>query len=111
MVGFISLSRSVAIVLAAAALLTGPQRANAASGSCFTRVKAVVTEHLGVEAEKVNPSANLVNDLGADDLDKVEIVMATEEEFGVQIPDADAKRLRTVGDLVAYVSKRGRCTS
>lgn len=114
MVGFVSgaIERrcKVAIALAAAVFLAGLQPAAAASGNCFTRVKTVVTEHLGVEAEKVTSSANLVNDLGADDLDKVEIVMASEEEFGVQISDADARRIVTVGDLVAYLSKRGRCT-
>ena len=115
MVDFISSARlgrrgKVAIVLAAAVFLAGPQTAAAASGNCFTRVKAILTEHLGVEAAKVTPSANLIDDLGADKLDKVEIVMATEEEFGVKISDADARRLATVGDLVAYSSKGGRCT-
>jgi acyl carrier protein len=101
---------NAAVVLAAAVLLGGPQPAGAASGNCFARVKTILTEHLGVEAAKVTPSANMIDDLGADKLDKVEIVMATEEEFGVKIPAADARRLATVGDLVGYLSKRGRCT-
>jgi acyl carrier protein len=100
----------VAIVLAAVVFLAGAHPAGAASGNCFARVKTILTEHLGVEAEKVKPSANLIDDLGADKLDKVEIVMATEEEFGVKISDADARRFATVGDLVAYLSKGGRCT-
>jgi acyl carrier protein len=99
-----------AIGLAAALFLAGPQPAGAAAGNCFTRVKTILTEHLGVEPEKVTPSASLIDDLGADKLDKVEIVMAAEEEFGVKIPDADAQGLVTVNDLVAYLSKRGRCT-
>ncbi len=110
--GFMSckVSCNVAIVVAAAMFLAGPQPAGAASGNCFTRVKTLLTEHLGVEPVHVTPSANLIDDLGADKLDTVEIVMAAEEEFSVKIPDADARRLVTVGDLVAYLSKRGRCT-
>jgi acyl carrier protein len=101
---------NAAVILVVAVFLAGKQSAAAASGNCFTRVKTILTEHLGVEAARVTPSANLADDLGADKLDKVEIVMATEEEFGVKISAADARRLATVGDLVAYLSKRGRCT-
>jgi acyl carrier protein len=110
MASFTSSSCKLSIALAAGLFLAAPQSAGAASGNCFTRVRAILTEHLGVEAGKVTPSANLSDDLGADNLDRVEIVMATEEGFGVQIPDSDARRLLTVGDLVAYLSKRGRCT-
>jgi acyl carrier protein len=104
------MSCKVAMVLAAALLLAGPQPAGAAAGNCFTRIKTILTGHLGVEPEKVTPSANFIDDLGADKLDTVEIVMAAEEEFGVKIPDADAQGLVSVSDLVAYLSKRGRCT-
>ena len=100
----------LAVILAAIVLLAGAHPAVAASGSCFVRVRGILTEQLGVEPEKVTPSANVSDDLGADDLDKVEIVMAAEEEFGVKISDADAERLRTVDDFVAYLSKAGRCT-
>ena len=110
MPSFVYSSCRFAATLAAALVLVAPQSAGAASGSCFARVKTLVTQHLGVEADKVTPSANMTDDLGADKLDKVEIVMATEEEFGVKIADADARRFATVGDLVAYLSKRGRCT-
>jgi acyl carrier protein len=102
--------RNVVIVLAAVALLAGSQPAGAAAGNCFTRVKTILTEQLGVEPEKVTPSANFIDDLGADKLDTVGIVMAAEEEFGIKISDADAQGLVTVNDLVAYLSKRGRCT-
>lgn len=110
MISVMSSSCRFAIALAAGLLLVAPQSAGAAAGNCFARVKTVLTRQLGVEANKVTPSANLADDLGADKLDKVEIMMASEEEFGVKIPDADARRLATVGDLVAYVSKRRGCT-
>jgi acyl carrier protein len=60
---------------------------------------------LGVEAEKVNGDASFVEDLGADSLDTVELVMAFEEEFGIDIPDEDAEQMRTVGDAIKYLSE------
>ncbi|MFA7595042.1 MAG: acyl carrier protein [Novosphingobium sp.] len=67
------------------------------------RVKKIVVEHLGVEAEKVTPDASFIDDLGADSLDIVELVMAFEEEFGVEIPDDAAEKIGTVGDAIKYI--------
>ncbi|WP_442577358.1 acyl carrier protein [Mesorhizobium sp. ASY16-5R] len=69
------------------------------------RVKKIVIEHLGVEADKVTESASFIDDLGADSLDTVELVMAFEEEFGVEIPDDAAETILTVGDAVKYIDK------
>ncbi len=69
------------------------------------RVKNIVVEHLGVDAEKVTEGASFIDDLGADSLDTVELVMAFEEEFGVEIPDDAADTILTVGDAVKYISK------
>jgi acyl carrier protein len=67
-----------------------------------TRVKKI---HLGVDADKVTKDAALIEDLGADSLDTVEIIMAFEEEFGTEISDTDAEKLLTVGDIIAYIEK------
>jgi acyl carrier protein len=69
------------------------------------RVKKIVIEHLGVEADKVVEGANFIEDLGADSLDTVELVMAFEEEFGVEIPDDAAETIVTVGDAIKFLSK------
>jgi len=69
------------------------------------RVKKIVVEHLGVEEEKVANDASFIDDLGADSLDTVELVMAFEEEFGVEIPDDAAETILTVGDAVRFLSK------
>ena len=69
------------------------------------RVKKIVVEHLGVEPEKVVDNANFIDDLGADSLDTVELVMAFEEEFGVEIPDDAAESIVTVGDAVRFLEK------
>ena len=69
------------------------------------RVKKIVIEHLGVETEKVTEAASFIDDLGADSLDTVELVMAFEEEFGVEIPDDAAETILTVGDAVKYIDK------
>jgi acyl carrier protein len=69
------------------------------------RVKKIVVEHLGVEADKVTDNANFIDDLGADSLDTVELVMAFEEEFGVEIPDDSAETIVTVGDAVKFLEK------
>jgi acyl carrier protein len=69
------------------------------------RVKKIVIEHLGVEAEKVADNANFIDDLGADSLDTVELVMAFEEEFGVEIPDDVAETIVTVGDAIKFLQK------
>ena len=69
------------------------------------RVKKIVVEHLGVEADKVSDSASFIDDLGADSLDIVELVMAFEEEFGCEIPDDAAEHILTVGDAVKFLEK------
>jgi acyl carrier protein len=69
------------------------------------RVKKIVVEHLGVDADKVTEAASFIDDLGADSLDTVELVMAFEEEFGVEIPDDAAETILTVGDAVKYIEK------
>jgi acyl carrier protein len=69
------------------------------------RVKKIVVEHLGVEADKVSADASFIDDLGADSLDTVELVMAFEEEFGIEIPDDAAETIQTVGDAVKFIDK------
>jgi len=69
------------------------------------RVKKIVVEHLGVEADKVTPEASFIDDLGADSLDIVELVMAFEEEFGVEIPDDAAEKITTVKDAIDYIEQ------
>lgn len=68
------------------------------------RVQKIIIEHLNVEKAKVTPESNFIDDLGADSLDTVELVMAFEEEFGIDIPDTDAEKIRTVKDTVDYVT-------
>ena len=70
------------------------------------RVKEIIVENLGVDGEKVTVDASFVEDLGADSLDTVELVMAFEEEFDIEIPDEDAEKLTTVGDAVAYLDNK-----
>jgi acyl carrier protein len=72
------------------------------------RVKKIVVEHLGVEPEKVNDKASFIDDLGADSLDTVELVMAFEEEFGCEIPDDAAETILTVGDAVKFLEKNSK---
>ena len=67
------------------------------------RIKKIVVEQLGVNADQVTPEAKFIEDLGADSLDTVELVMALEEEFGNEIKDEDAEKLGTVGDVVRYI--------
>ena len=70
------------------------------------RVKKIVVEHLGVEKEKVVESASFVDDLGADSLDTVELVMAFEEEFGSEISDSEAEKILTVGDAIKFIESK-----
>lgn len=69
------------------------------------RVKKIVVEHLGVENDKVTDEASFIDDLGADSLDTVELVMAFEEEFNVEIPDDAAEKIQTVGDAVNFIKE------
>jgi acyl carrier protein len=70
------------------------------------KVKSIIAEQLGVKLEEVVPEASFIDDLGADSLDTVELVMALEEEFGVEIPDEDAEKITTVGDAIKYVEEK-----
>jgi acyl carrier protein len=70
------------------------------------KVRKIVAENLGVEEEKVTREASFVDDLRADSLDVVELVMALEEEFNIEIPDEDAEKMRTVGDAIDYIQRR-----
>ena len=67
------------------------------------KVKKIVVEHLGVDEAKVTPEASFIDDLGADSLDTVELVMAFEEAFGVEIPDDAAEKIQTVGDAIGFI--------
>ncbi len=69
------------------------------------RVREIIINELGVEPEKVTDDASFVEDLGADSLDTVELVMAFEEEFGIDIPDEDAEQMRSVGDAIKYLKE------
>jgi acyl carrier protein len=71
------------------------------------KVKEIIVEQLGVNAEQVTPTASFIEDLGADSLDTVELVMAFEEEFGAEIPDEDAEKLKTVGAVIEYLKGKG----
>jgi acyl carrier protein len=70
------------------------------------KIKQIVSEQLGVDEGEVTPTASFVDDLGADSLDTVELVMAFEEAFEIEIPDEDAEKIRTVQDAIAYVTKK-----
>ncbi len=72
------------------------------------RVKQIIVEQLGVDEAEVTPTASFVDDLGADSLDTVELVMAFEEGFGIEIPDEDAEKITTVKDAVAYIEKHAQ---
>lgn len=71
------------------------------------KVKEIIVEQLGVNADQVTTEASFIEDLGADSLDTVELVMAFEEEFGADIPDEDAEKLTTVGGVIAYMNEKG----
>jgi acyl carrier protein len=75
-------------------------------GELETKVKDIIAEELGVEREKLTNEASFMEDLGADSLDTVELVMAFEKEFDIDIPDEEAEKLRTVGDALTYLHKR-----
>ena len=70
------------------------------------KITEIIVEQLGVKPEEVTPEASFVDDLGADSLDTVELVMALEEEFGIEIPDEDAEKIQTVGDAARYIEEK-----
>ncbi len=72
------------------------------------KVKNIIVEQLNVDAESVTPDASFVDDLGADSLDIVELVMAMEEEFSLEIPDEDAEKIKNVGDVINYVQAKAK---
>jgi len=70
------------------------------------KIRQIIAEQLGVKLEDVTPQASFIDDLGADSLDTVELVMALEEEFGIEIPDEDAEKMRTVGEAIKYIEAK-----
>ena len=70
------------------------------------KIRTIIAEQLGVKPEEVTPTASFVDDLGADSLDTVELIMALEEEFNVEIPDEDAEKMKTVGDAIKYIEEK-----
>ncbi len=72
----------------------------------LVKVKEIIVNKLGVEAEKVQNQASFIDDLGADSLDLVELIMAFEEEFNIEIPDADAEKMKSVGDALTYLKQK-----
>ena len=70
------------------------------------RVKKIISEQLNVKEDEITESSSFVDDLGADSLDTVELVMAFEEEFGIEIPDEEAEKIRTVGDAIKYIEEK-----
>ena len=71
-----------------------------------SKIKTIIADQLGVKPEEVTPNASFVDDLGADSLDTVELIMALEEEFNVEIPDEDAEKMKTVGDAIKYIEEK-----
>ena len=72
------------------------------------KVKKIVADHLGIDESKVNEDANFIDDLGADSLDTVELVMAFEEEFGSEISDSEAEKILTVGDAIKFIENNSK---
>ena len=77
------------------------------AGKLEDRVREIIVEQLGVNAEQVTPEASFIDDLGADSLDSVELIMGFEEEFGAEIPDEDAEKLTSVGKVIEYLEAKG----
>ncbi len=81
------------------------------SADTQTKVRSIIAEQLGVKVEEVVDQASFTDDLGADSLDTVELVMALEEEFGIEIPDEDAEKMRTVGDAMRYIAEKSKANA
>ncbi|MDR3236796.1 MAG: acyl carrier protein [Prevotellaceae bacterium] len=73
-----------------------------------SKVKAIIVDKLGVDEKEITPTASFTNDLGADSLDTVELIMEFEKEFGISIPDGDAEKISTVGDAVSYIEQHAK---
>ena len=76
-----------------------------------SKIKKIVADHLGIEEEKVTEEASFIDDLGADSLDTVELVMAFEEEFGSEISDSEAEKILTVGDAIKFIESKSKLTT
>ena len=76
--------------------------------SAEEKIKSIIAEQLGVKKEEIKPESSFIDDLGADSLDTVELVMALEEEFGIEIPDEDAEKMTTVGDAIKYIEEKAK---
>lgn len=72
----------------------------------YSKVKEIIVDQLGIEEEDVAPDASFIDDLGADSLDIVELIMALEDEYSIEIPDEDAEKMETVGDAIKYIEDR-----
>ncbi len=72
------------------------------------KIRSIIAEQLGVKVDEVTPQASFIDDLGADSLDTVELIMALEEEFSVEIPDEDAEKMTTVGDAIKYIDEKAK---
>lgn len=72
------------------------------------KVKEIIAEQLGVKKEEIKPESSFIDDLGADSLDTVEVVMALEEEFGIEIPDEEAEKITTVGEAIKYIDVKAK---
>lgn len=90
----------------AAQVFTDRKEGRTSMATVDERVKKIISEQLGVEEDEVTPEASFVEDLGADSLDTVELVMALEEEFGIEIPDEDAEKILTVGKALDYIKEK-----
>jgi len=77
----------------------------ASQDALFEKVKAIIVDQLSVEEDEVTPEASFIEDLGADSLDIVELIMALEEEFDIEVPDEDAEKLQTVADAIRYIQE------
>lgn len=77
------------------------------SDSVSEKVKAIIVEQLGVNEDQVTPEASFTEDLGADSLDQVELILAFEEEFGIEIPDEEAEKIHNVGEAIKYIAANG----
>ncbi len=88
-----------------ATLVTLAEESGVSTSAVYDRLKGIVTEQLGVDEEEVTPEASFVDDLNADSLDLVELIMSLEEEFGLEISDEDAEKITTVGEAVSYIEE------
>tara|TARA_B100002049_G_scaffold18150_1_gene12357 strand:+ start:1003 stop:1293 length:291 start_codon:yes stop_codon:yes gene_type:complete len=87
-------------------LLTGKTKRKIMSDEISSKVKKIVADHLGIDESKVTEEASFIDDLGADSLDTVELVMAFEEEFGSEISDSEAEKILTVGDAIKFIDNK-----